>query len=272
MLWRLLQHPPAPGAWNMAVDESILESYGHGEALPTLRLYAWDPPCLSLGYAQPVADADRSRLDARGWEIVRRLTGGRAILHTDELTYAVIAPPDEPLMAGGVLASYRRVSAALLAALVGLGIPAAALPKPQGANSRPKQAEPVCFERPSDYEITVDGKKLVGSAQARKKTGILQHGSIPLSGDLTRITQALSFPDEAARQQAAGRLLSRAATVETALGRNVTWDEAAKALVRAFHETLGVQLAPGELTPFERARADALVKEKYAHPDWIERI
>jgi lipoate-protein ligase A len=256
----------------MAVDEAVLEHCGRGDVPPTLRLYAWNPPCLSLGYAQPLSDADLPRLKKRGWDAVRRLTGGRAILHADELTYAVIAPPEEPLLAGSVLESYRRISAALLAALMTLGIPAEALPKPQGAEAVPKQAQPVCFERPSDYEITVHGRKLVGSAQARKKSGILQHGSIPLHGDLTRITQVLAFPDEPARQEAAVRLLARATTVEAALGRRIPWEEAAESLARAFQETLGVQLEPGELTPSEAARAAELVRQKYAHPDWIARM
>ena len=98
--WRLLITTPARGAWNMAVDESILLHIGRGESLPTLRLYAWTPACLSLGYAQPFADVDVNRLNERGWEVVRRATGGRAILHTDELTYSVIAPSDEPRVAG----------------------------------------------------------------------------------------------------------------------------------------------------------------------------
>jgi lipoate-protein ligase A len=87
----------------MALDESILEHIGRGESIPTLRLYAWEPACLSLGHAQPFADVDWKRLTERGWEVVRRLTGGRAILHTDEITYSVIAPNDEPRVAGTVL-------------------------------------------------------------------------------------------------------------------------------------------------------------------------
>ncbi len=105
----------------MAVDEAILEHIGRGQALPTLRLYAWEPACLSLGYAQPYADVDEARIKERGWEVVRRPTGGRAILHTDELTYSVTAPADEPRLAGSVLESYNRLAVALLQAVQVVG-------------------------------------------------------------------------------------------------------------------------------------------------------
>lgn len=277
--WRLLYTPPARGAWNMAVDEALLEAVGRGESLPVLRLYAWTPPCLSLGYAQPAADVDQDRLASLGWDLVRRPTGGRAILHTDELTYSVIGPPDEPRLAGSVLESYRCLSQALLRALHLLDIPALALPKhaPTAAapatpaperpsSSHPKN--PVCFEVPSNYEITVEGKKLIGSAQARRKEGVLQHGSLPLFGDLTRITQALVFSTEEKRQSAADRLLQRAATAETVLGHPLAWEAAARAFASAFEEVLDLRLEPSSLSPAELSRAQVLVDEKYADPHW----
>src|SRR6266498_1079863 len=219
--WRLLITPPARGAWNMALDESILEhaQAGHGESLPTLRLYAWDPACLSLGHAQPFADVDVSRLQERGWEVVRRLTGGRAILHTDEITYSVIAPNDEPRVAGTVLESYNRLAQALLLAVKELDLP---VEMKEGKTENPSSPNPVCFEVSSTYEITANGKKLIGSAQARKKEGVLQHGSLPLTGDLRRICQALVFENDSARENASKRLLDRATTVESALGSAVS--------------------------------------------------
>ena len=138
MTWRLLITPPAHGAWNMAVDEAILEHVYRKESLPTLRLYAWDPPCLSLGHAQPFADVDTNRLKQRGWEVVRRATGGRAILHTDELTYSVIAPANEPRVEGSVLESYNRLAQALLLAVQSLEIPVEMKEEvAQDASSRP---------------------------------------------------------------------------------------------------------------------------------------
>ena len=267
--WRLLSTPPASGAWNMAVDESILESIGRGASLPTLRLYAWTPACLSLGVSQPFADVDSARLLSRGWDVVRRITGGRAILHTDELTYSVIGSAENPILVGSVLESYNRIAKALLHAVQELGM---SVEMKEGKADESGKTNPVCFEVPSTYEITMNGKKLIGSAQARRKEGVLQHGSLPLVGDLTRITQALAFADESVREDAATRLLARAATAESALRRVVAWDDAARAMVRAFEAELGIQFERGELSPVELSRADELVREKYAHPSWTERV
>ncbi len=268
-LWRLLITQPSRGAWNMAVDESILHHIGRGDSLPTLRLYAWTPACLSLGYAQPFADVDMQRLTVRGWEVVRRATGGRAILHTDELTYSVIAPNDEPRVAGTVLESYNRLAQALLLAVKSLNVPVEMKQVEQNAMLL---HNPICFEVPSTYEITVNGKKLIGSAQARKKEGVLQHGSLPLTGDLTRICQALVFESEAAREEASERLLARATTVESALGREVGWEEASQAYVGAFEAQLGIRFEEGELSESESKMAVELVMEKYDHPSWTERV
>jgi lipoate-protein ligase A len=266
--WRLIMTPAARGAWNMAVDEAILETMGRGDSLPTLRLYAWDPACLSLGHTQPFADVDSARLQEHGWEVVRRVTGGRAILHTDELTYSVTGSVEEPVLAGGVLESYSRIAQALLFAVKNLGL---AVEMKEGKTSNHTMPNPVCFEVPSTYEITVGGKKLIGSAQARKKEGVLQHGSLPLTGDLTRICQTLVFENESVRANAAKRLLARATTVESALGRAVSWDEAAEAFIHAFETQLGLCFERRELSGSESRRAEELVREKYDHLSWTAR-
>jgi lipoate-protein ligase A len=270
--WRLLITPAeraARGAWNMAVDEAILEQIARGDSSATLRLYAWAPPCLSLGHAQPFADVDMLRLRRHGWEVVRRATGGRAILHTDELTYSVIAPVDEPRVAGSILESYNRLAQALLLAVKSLGMPVEM--KEEAAQDAVLRNNPVCFEVPSAYEITVNGKKLIGSAQARRREGVLQHGSLPLTGDLARICQALVFENETDRENASKRLLERATTVESVLGRAVSWEQAAQAFIRAFEAQLGISLERGELSESESGRADELVVEKYNHASWTER-
>lgn len=266
--WRLIKSAPAPGSWNMAVDEALLESTREGKAPPTLRLFAWEPACLSLGYAQEFTDVDMERLNARGWEVVRRTTGGRAIVHTDELTYSVTGADNEPRLAGDILTSYLRLSTAILAALENLGLAVETHQKEQ-VEKRP-MADPVCFEVPSNYEMTINGKKLVGSSQARKKGGVLQHGVLPLYGDLTRITEVLVFDSEEARSRTAERLLQRASNVEMALGYQVTWDQAAKAFETGFSRTLNITFEPGELTPEELTRAKELEEMKFRNPEWIQ--
>jgi lipoate-protein ligase A len=268
--WRLLRHAPAPGSWNMAVDEAILQGVIAGQSPPTLRLYAWQPACMSLGYAQPIRDVDRDALAARGWDVVRRPTGGRAILHTDELTYSVIGPDSEPRLAGGVLESYQRLSGGLLAALQQLAVP---VTSGRGNSTAPGgDPNPVCFEVPSDYELTVDGRKLVGSAQARRSGAVLQHGTLPLQGDIRRITEGLNFENAGQRQATAERVAARAATVEGALGRPVAWEEAAAAFVAGFSESLGIKFVEGEMSAVEQAAAQHWLDERYANPDWTERV
>lgn len=263
----------------MAVDESILEHIYRGEAKPTLRLYSWNPPCLSLGHAQSFKDVDMERLKSHGWDLVRRVTGGRAILHTEELTYSVTGSTEEPVLTGGVLESYKRLAKALLFAVQSLSVPVEIIEDVSHASSV-TYPNPVCFEVPSTYEITVDGKKLIGSAQARKKEGVLQHGSLPLTGDLTRICDALIFENESARQNAKDRLLARATTistvlnagVESVLGVEIDWERAAQAFVRGFEAELGIQFERGEMSSSEIQRAEELVREKYAHASWTERL
>lgn len=261
--WRLLHSGPSDGATNMAVDEAILRAVAAGLAPPTLRFYAWDPPCLSLGRAQPVADADLCAVRTAGFDLVRRPTGGRAILHVDELTYSVVAPQTEPRVAGGIVESYRRLSRGLVRGLELLnmtGIDAVSRVENRGSGKGP-----VCFEVPSDYEITAGGRKLTGSAQMRTQSVVLQHGSLPLFGDIARICSLLaSFP-------APTRVRSRAATVLDVLGRPVNWGEAATALAEGFVQELHLDLVPGVLTDAERAWTDDLRASKYASTEWTDR-
>ena len=262
-IWRLLRSALADGATNMAVDEAILRAVAAELVPPTLRLYAWEPACLSLGRAQPLADVDLQALRTAGFGLVRRPTGGQAILHADELTYSVVAPQGESRVAGGIVESYRRLSAGLVHGLRRLGV--VDLVANQRVGNRHPEG-PICFEVPSDYEITVGGRKLVGSAQMRAQGVVLQHGALPLYGDVARICPLLSaHPDPA-------RVRARAATVEEALGRPVTWDELVDALAAGFAQALNLRLEPGMLTDEERAWAEELRAERYAAGEWTRRV
>ncbi|HEY63269.1 MAG TPA: lipoate--protein ligase family protein [Caldilineae bacterium] len=267
--WRLIIDGAADGATNMAIDEAIGRTVAQGKAPPTLRFYMWAPPCVSLGRHQKLRDIDLEACAARGYDVVRRPTGGRAILHTDELTYSVAAPDSDPRVAGAVMDAYHRLSQGLVAGLRILGIPANEAP---GANRAGPDASPACFEIPSAYEICVDGHKLMGSAQYRSGHMVLQHGSLPLYGDLTRIVDCLALPDEARREALRTLLRRRALTVEAVLGRTPTFQEVAQALAQGFAQALNLHLEPGRLLPIEREMAAELRASRYANPEWTERV
>jgi lipoyl(octanoyl) transferase len=266
--WRLLYDNPTTGARNMALDEAVLRSVAAGDTPPTLRVSDWNPPCLSLGYAQKSADVDFMRAAKQGWDVIRRPTGGRAVLHIDELTYSVIVPLDHPLAQGDVIASYQRISTALLAALEILGLN----PRADRRTGRHDSTGAVCFEMPSHYEVTAGGRKLVGSAQLRRFGGLLQHGSIPLYGDLGRICDGLAFPDETARDQAKIQVHQHAITLAEALpNATITWQTLAAAIVEGFTKTFTIEFIKGSLSPTESETADQLYTTVYNNQEWIKR-
>ena len=266
--WRLILDAEAAGATNMAVDEAILNGVIDGTSLPTLRFFRWSPPCLSLGRNQSLAEADLPACRADGVDVVRRPTGGRSILHTDELTYSVSLLQSDPRAVGGIVEGYRRLSEGLLAGLHILGLDAV---QAAGQKAPGSQSTAVCFESPSDYEITVGGRKLVGSAQWRMRGGVLQHGTLPLFGDLARVVSYLAFP-AAEREAQRQRLHRRALTLEEAAGTRYPFERVAWALVQGFAAALNLDLVPGELTPQERALATEIRHGRYADPDWTARL
>jgi lipoate-protein ligase A len=268
--WRLIINSPAEGSWNMAVDEAILEFVGKKEKLPTLRLYSWNPYCLSLGHAQSIADVNLHSLNVKGWGLVRRPTGGKAILHADEITYAIIAPADEHIVGGTVLESYQRLSKALLAALMLLGIQGDS--KLKESSYRSLSTNPICFESPSDYEITANGKKIFGSAQVRRLQGVLQHGSMPIFGDITRITQVLNYSSLAEKKIADGNLLRNAGTLKDITHKLISWCNISDALIRGFSKEFNITFIQDCLSIGEIYRAKEIVRSKFGLNEWTFRI
>jgi lipoate-protein ligase A len=251
--WRLIiDAAPRTGAWNMALDEAILEAVAVGAVPPTLRFYQLEPACLSLGKRQLLEGVDLARCRQDGVDVVRRPTGGWAILHTDEWTYSVAAPQDDPRVAGPILDAYRQLSAGLVAGLQRLGADVTMNPvDPHGVHN----LSAACFEVPSAYEITVGGKKLIGSAQTRPLGRVLQHGSLPLHGAIARVATYLAFEGEAEREQLCAHLAERATTLSAALGRPVDFAETSSAMHEGFAAALNLTLTAGELTPAELAAA-----------------
>ncbi|MBW2420252.1 MAG: lipoate--protein ligase family protein [Deltaproteobacteria bacterium] len=229
-VWRLLQHGPGTGPWNMGVDEALLRSAARS-GVATLRLYTWRGPWLSLGYSQAALASERIRaLEKAGVGLVQRSTGGRAVLHGADLTYAVAAPEDD--LAAGLRGSYDQVARALLLALRSLGVDA------QRVDARapaPGRSVFDCFARAAGDEICVAGRKLAGSAQRRVGGALLQHGSLRLE------------PDEAAVAASAG-LGRNGATSLREVGCGVSEEALRAACVEAFAQVLDAELAPDQLT------------------------
>ena len=251
----------------MARDEAISRAVNAGAQLPTFRLYGWNPSCISLGLSQRVSTTDQAACEADGIGLVRRATGGLAILHTNELTYSIAMPIKHPLAEGDVMSSYRRIAVAIIAALKKMGVTNA---HADAVAREDKAKGPVCFEAPSDYEVmsapmSQGGKKLVGSAQWRRVDGVLQHGSLPLYGNIARICRYLigAPPPEAVREHAA--------TISGVLGRHVGWDEAAEAYQQAFAEVLDLQFTAGTLSAEEQQTTRELLGTKYGNDAWNRR-
>ncbi len=257
--WRLLADAASDAAWNMAVDEALLEAYALGSASdrPTLRLYGWSPPALSLGRKQPARGAhDPAFLRREGIELVRRPTGGRAVLHEHERTYAVAGRLGGEPFPGGVLDTYRRIAAAIVAGLRELGIDAADAGASRG-RAVPATGPPVCFDAPGAHEITVRGRKLVGSAQVRRRGAFLQHGSILIRADAARLGAAVGFPAD-----------PDAITGLEDERPGVTPAEIDAALTRGFERAFGAALRPGGLSEGEALRAAELRCWKYDSAAW----
>lgn len=265
--WRLVISAEDDGAMNMAIDQAIAESVKAGESLPTLRFYGWSPPCLSIGRAQSADIVNFPAVERLGWDVVRRASGGRAVLHIDELTYSIAALDSEPRVKGGVLESYRRLSAGLLRGLKEIGV----LPeRAQAYYEDQGEVGPACFDGPSDYEITIGQRKLIGSAQMRSANLVLQHGSIPLLGDITRIVEGLEL-EMGERMALRNRLRWRAVSLEYATGKAWESAELTEHLVNGFSKALNLEFQTESLTEKELARAAEVCAEKYGNKEWTMR-
>jgi len=254
-IWRLLLSPAAGGAENMALDEALM-SRARDTGEFTLRVYSWASPTISLGRnqsARRVYDLDRIR--ARGLRVVRRPTGGRAILHHREITYSVTAPTTD---AGDLRESYDRINRVLIAGLERLGVQTE-IAAPAGRAAPPGPAP--CFDAPSAGELVFDGKKLAGSAQWRSDGAVLQHGSILVHDDQSSLADLTIIPQ---------RPVPPPATLAGALGHAPTPREVSDALGLAVKELEDPSASELVVDPETRARADALVVQ-YEDDAWTWR-
>ncbi len=231
--WKFLDTGLNIGAYNMAVDEELLARAQAGDTMSVLRFYGWTPPAVSLGRFQKIENAVNADACQRlGFDIVRRITGGRAVLHHHELTYSVISRTDNPLFPSDVLGTYKIVAAGLLAGLKNLGVHADMVSRSNrhAALVKKETKDPSCFSSPSWYEILVQGKKIVGSAQRRVTGAFLQHGSVLIGYDPSLEAQVIP----------GSGTLEAVTCIERELGRDVTLEEVKHAFKEGFAEALGI--------------------------------
>lgn len=270
-VWRFIDSGNCSPAFNMALDEALLEWHSEGKIPPTVRFYGWNPPTLSIGYFQKVEkEIDMEAVKKYGLGFVRRPTGGRGVLHDQELTYSVIVSESHPAMPQTVTEAYRVISQGILEGFRFLGLDAYfAVPKTEEEKAdlkNPRSA--VCFDAPSWYELVVEGRKVAGSAQTRQKGVILQHGSILLDLDEDMLFSLFKYPNERVKERLRQNFKNKAVAINELTDRNITINEAKEAFFKGFEKGLNVQLERYELTDDELAYVQQLAKNKYETDEW----
>ena len=260
--WRFIDTGINNGFLNMAIDEAMLEAHLRGLTPPTLRVYRWSPLTLSLGYFQNLErDVDQKKCSELGIDVVRRSTGGRAVLHHDELTYSVVASEKYGLPKS-VEQSYKLLSKGLIAAYRILGLEVCLVPYERGLYSA------ACFTSASLADLAFQGRKIAGSAQFRKGDTLLQHGSLPISLDAQLFFSILKFPSISVRDKVLTTFSQKVTSISEIMGVQIGWQELKGALFEGFQQALNVRLFEDTLTLEEIDLSQKLVKEKYNTFAW----
>lgn len=270
-IWRFIDSGNCSPAYNMALDEVLLEWNSEGNFPPVIRFYGWNPATLSVGYFQKAEkEIDLEAVKRNGLGFVRRPTGGRGVLHDKELTYSVIVSEDHPEMPKTVTEAYRVISEGILQGFRELGLDAYfAVPRTEEEKQglkNPRSA--VCFDAPSWYELVVEGRKVAGSAQTRQKGVILQHGSILLDLDEDLLFSLFKYPSDRVKERMQKNFKNKAVAVNALRETKVTIEEAKEAFRSGFEKGLNIKLEPYKLTDEEHAAVMKLAAEKYESDEW----
>lgn len=259
MLWYYIDTGVGDAYYNMALDEAIAQLVIDNGQPPVLRLYGWSSEAVSVGVFQPLQQIDIDYCKANRIAVVRRPTGGRAILHGNEVTYSFASTYQAPFN-GGLMDTYRLIGTAFVNAFSRLGI---SVQMREGRNSgRELTRSPLCFQSVSIGEVSFQGKKLIGSAQKRWKEGFLQQGSIPLLINHERLKWI--FRQQSQAPVGFAELLN--------INSSIQIEQLKEAIVKGFEEVFGVRLQQRTLYPEEQDRALILLEQKYQSPHWNEKV
>jgi lipoyl(octanoyl) transferase len=269
--WRFIDSGNCSPAYNMALDEALLEWHSKGKIPPTIRFYGWAPATLSIGYFQKVEkEVNMEAVKQYGLGFVRRPTGGRGVLHDQELTYSVIVSEKYPEMPATVTEAYRVISEGILEGFKKVGLDAYfAVPRTdeeRNALKNPRSA--VCFDAPSWYELVVEGRKVAGSAQTRQKGVILQHGSIILDINEDKLFDLFNYPSDRVRERMQKNFKNKAVAINALRETPLTMDQAKQAFHYGFEKGLNITLEPYTLTAEEDAEVWEIAKTRYEQDSW----
>ncbi|MDZ7315937.1 MAG: lipoate--protein ligase family protein [candidate division KSB1 bacterium] len=259
-LWRFIHYGALPGAYNMALDMAMTLAASRGETLPTLRIYGWKVPTISLGYHQSEQDLDLDRCREDGVDVVYRPTGGRAVLHQNEITYAVVLPPSSRYFSDHILTIYELISRCLVRGLRCLGAPVDFERKKRTPQFNGPDPAALCYASSAQYEIVIGNRKLVGSAQRRISNGVLQHGSILIGEEHLNITRYVAVRDDSQRLRLRSFMERRTVVLNQVLPHGVDKRQAALCIRDAFADELGIRFLDGEPTPNEHEEAMRLLE------------
>ena len=255
-IWRFIDTGPYSAAYNMALDEAIAAVVRKDNAPPTLRLYRWDMPSVSIGCFQKISDVDIAYCIEKHIPVLRRPTGGRAILHSNEITYSFSVKTTHRLLSKGLLDSYKKISIALGYALSKIGLsPELKLIK---ENHRPRN--PLCFHSTSYGEITINNKKIIGSAQKRWTDSLLQQGSIPFIIDRDELVKVFRLKSTHGIREAFTGLKEILPELNT--------DDLKSAIRTSFEETFDTSLVPLSPSQEEVSLAQEFEAKKYLSYQW----
>ncbi len=245
--WRLLLTGDMDAASNMALDEAVLR-LNKGKDIGTVRFYSWKPKAISIGYFQGIREeTDIEKCSASGVDVVRRITGGGAVYHDDELTYSIIVDEKHPKISDNILDSYDFLCNGIVLGLKRLGISS--------------EFKPI-------NDIISGGKKISGNAQTRRLGNVLQHGTILRTVDVRTMFDLLLVPDEKIRDKMISAVEERVTSIAQELSQEIEHDMIQKAMIEGFSEALGVELVLQKITSEEKELMEKIRREKYGTDTW----
>lgn len=246
--WRLLLTGANTAARNMAIDRAVLNTNSQGKVLPTVRFYEWTPPAISIGYFQSLLEeVDLNMCKKFSVDYVRRITGGGAVFHENELTYSIVISEAHKEIPKNIIKSYGRICGAIIRGLKDLKID--------------------CEYKPIN-DIITNGKKISGNAQTRKQKTVLQHGTVIMDVDVEKMFSVLKVPNEKIRDKLISDVKERVTSVNNCLERYISFSEIAKAMKNGFEEEFNIKLVEGKLTEEENQLTEKFERECFSTKEW----